>query len=557
MAGPTLDLYLWEGSPLEVVAGLARLTGRPPMPPLWALGYHQCRYSYADETAVREVVAQFATHNLPLESVWLDIHYMEGYKVFTTSSHRFPQLRALSDELQTQGIRLVPIIDPGVKVEDGYRIFEEGRRRRVFIQDDRDELMVGGVWPRRAVWPDFSREEARAFWAEEVQNFVQTYGFAGIWNDMNEPAVLELEGAAPTDKALPFTAQQGAKSHLEARNLYGLGMAEATYQGLKVLGRRPFILTRSGFPGIQRYAFVWTGDNESRYEDMALSVPLLLSLGLSGIPFCGSDVGGYGSDAAPELLLRWTWLGALYPFFRNHSALGTRRQEPYTYAEPWMSWMREALSFRYQLLPYLYSLARTAHEEGLPLWRPLFLYWPTDEAARCDDEFLLGEALLAAPVLRLGEGARRVYLPEGGWQNFWSGERLEGPAHIRTEAPLNCLPLYQPAGTAIPFTEARYPTQTARWPFLTFRVALAPEIRGRVFEDAGEGTDRGAWSELSGSYEGGRLELRFADYSGHPREGVMAEVRGVLPPVSGQGYVYQDGLLRLDLRQGVAWVAWD
>ncbi|GAO75756.1 glycoside hydrolase family 31 protein [Meiothermus ruber] len=557
VAGPTLDLYLLEGSLLEVVAGLTRLTGRPPMPPLWALGYHQCRYSYADEASVREVVEQFAAHELPLEAVWLDIHYMDGYKVFTASPQRFPRLPALAQELSDQGVRLVPIVDPGVKVEEGYAVFEEGRRRRAFIQDDRDELLVGGVWPRRAVWPDFSREEVRAFWAEEVQKFAGTYGFAGIWNDMNEPAVLELGGAEPPDKALPLTARQGALSHLEARNLYALGMAEATYRGLEALGRRPFILTRSGFPGIQRYAFVWTGDNESRYEDLALSVPMLLSLGLSGIPLAGSDVGGFGLDAEPELLLRWMWLGALYPFFRNHSALGTRRQEPYAFGEPWTSQMREALRFRYRLLPYLYSLARTAHEEGLPLLRPLGLHWPGEAAAWRDDQFLLGEALLAAPVLRRGERAREVYLPPGGWQDFWSAERLEGACLHRVAAPLEHLPLFQRAGTAIPLTEARYPTRTARWPFLCFRVALGSEVRGWVFEDAGEDEDVGAWSELEGGFDGRRLELHFTDRSGHARQGVVAEVWGVAPPTRGQGYAYHNGLLRLDVQGGGAWVAWD
>ncbi|RDI95027.1 alpha-glucosidase [Meiothermus sp. QL-1] len=551
--GPTLDLYLLEGPPLGVVQGITRLTGRPPMPPLWALGYHQCRYSYADEAAVREVVEAFAQHDLPLEAIWLDIHYMEGYKVFTASPARFPALRALSEELAGRGLRLVPIVDPGVKVEEGYRVFEEGRRRGVFILDDRDELLVGGVWPRRAVWPDFSREETRRFWAEEVRAFTETHGFSGIWNDMNEPAVLELGGKEPPDKALPLTARQGEKHHLEARNLYALGMAEATYQGLAAPGRRPFILTRSGFPGIQRYAFVWTGDNESRFEDLALSVSMLLSLGLCGIAFAGSDVGGFGLDAEPELLLRWTWLGTLYPFFRNHSALGTRRQEPYAFGEPWTSRLREALRFRYRLLPYLYSLARIAHEEGLPLWRPLFLYWPE---ARHEDQFLLGEALLAAPVLRQGERRREVYLPEGGWQDFWSGRFLGGGLH-RVEAPPTHLPLFQQAGTAIPLTEPRCPTRTARWPVLCFRVVPGPEIRGRVYEDEGEGQDEGAWSELTGRFDGKRLELSFSDRSGHPREGVWAEVLGVGQPSEGENFTYQEGLLRLDLRTGSAWAVWD
>ncbi|GIW25601.1 glycoside hydrolase family 31 protein [Meiothermus sp.] len=557
VAGPHLDLYLWEGSPLEVVRGLTLLTGRPAMPPLWALGYHQCRYSYADSQAVREVVAQFKAHDLPLEAVWLDIHYMEGYKVFTLSPHRFPHFRALSDELAQEGVRLVPIVDPGVKVEEGYRVFEEGKRRRVFILDDRDELLVGGVWPRRAVWPDFSREEARAFWAEEVRHFAEENGFAGIWNDMNEPAVLELGGSEPPDKALPLTARQGDKSHLEARNLYALGMAEATHRGLAALGRRPFILTRSGFPGIQRYAFVWTGDNESRFEDMALSVSMLLSLGLSGVPFAGTDVGGFGLDAEPELLLRWTWLGALYPFFRNHSALGTRRQEPYAFGEPWTSWMREALRFRYRLLPYLYSLAREAHEEGLALWRPLFLHWPEEAGARRDDEFLLGEALLAAPVLWQGARAREVYLPPGSWQDFWGDALWEGPRRLGVEAPLERLPLFQRAGTALPLTEPHAPTRSARWAHLEFRVALGREIRGRVFEDEGEGGGPGAWSELLGSFDGRRLELRFLDRSSHPREAVFAEVRGVAPPARGVGLAYRDGVLRLDLRSGEAWAEWD
>jgi alpha-glucosidase len=549
---PRLDLYLLEGEVLEVVRGLTLLTGRPFMPPLWALGYHQSRYSYMDEEALKEVFRRFQEEDLPLESLWLDIHYMEGYKVFTVSPHRFPHLRAVAEAMGAKGVRLVPIVDPGVKAEPGYPVYEEAKARGLLVQNERDEVLLGGVWPRPAAWPDFTREEARAFWAEKVRAFVEGFGFAGVWNDMNEPAVLELEGKEPPLKALPPGARHGGWLHLEVRNLYALGMAEATFRVLSALGRRPFILTRSGFPGIQRYAFAWTGDNASRFEDLALSIPMVLSLGLSGLPFAGADVGGFNEDATPELLTRWMWLGALYPFFRNHTALGTRRQEPYAFGEPWTGWMREALRFRYRLLPYLYALARQAHEDGLPLWRPLFAYFPQELEAYREDQFLLGEALMAAPVVRQGEAVREVWIPPGTWQDFFTGEVFAGPGLVQVSAPFSRLPLFQKAGTALPLAEPRYPTATARFPHLTFRLALGPEIRGRVYEDQGDGQEEGVWREVRGAFDGKRLHLFLEE----PREGVMAEVLGMPRPLRVRGGVWREGRLLLDLGKGEAWARW-
>jgi len=273
-------------------------------------------------------------------------------------------------------------------------------------------------------------------------------------------------------KALPPGARHGGRLHLEVRNLYALGMAEATFRRLSAPGRRPFILTRSGFPGIQRHAFAWTGDNASRFEDLALSIPMVLSLGLSGLPFAGADVGGFNEDAIPELLTRWMWLGALYPFFPNHTALGTRRQEPYAFGEPWTGWMREALRFRYRLLPYLYALARQAHEDGLPLWRPLFAYFPQELEAYREDQFLPEEALMAAPVVRQGEAVREVWIPPGTWQDLFTGEVFGAPVWSRFPPPFPAFPSSRRRARPCPWPSPAtpppppaFPTSPSAWPW--------------------------------------------------------------------------------------------
>ncbi len=492
-AGPTFDLYLLPGPrPRDVTLALAELTGRPPMPPLWALGYHQCRYSYPEEASVRAVVEAFKQHGIPLSAIWLDIDYMDGYRVFTFHPERFPDPGRLAEDLAREGIRLVAIVDPAVKKEAGYRVYEEGRALDAFIKTPRGDEVVGEVWPKPAVWPDFTQERVRRWWGK-LHRFYTERGVAGIWNDMNDPSVFAVEGVdgelPGIGKTLPPGALHGKKTHLEVHNVYGQEMSRATFEGLLALApeRRPFVLTRSGFLGIQRYAWVWTGDNKSYWAHLEMSIPMLLNLGLSGVVFAGADIGGFSEDADPELLLRWTWLGAFYPFMRNHSAKTSRRQEPYAFGEPWTGKIAEAIRFRYRLLPYVYTLAEEASRTGAPLVRPLFWAFPEEEPAyQVYDQFLFGDALLVAPVTRPGQTHRSLYLPRGRWQHWWRGTIHEGPGWITVEAPLEEIPLFLRAGHAVPLTEPRA-AKTAFFKPLYFRAFPEGQSHGAVYLDAGDG----------------------------------------------------------------------
>jgi len=498
--GPTLDLYLLPGpTPAEVVARLTALFGRPPLPPRWALGYHQSRYGYQSQAEVWAVAEAFAARGIPLSALWLDIDYMDGYRVFTIDRHRFPDPRGLAERLAARGVRLVAIVDPGVKREAGYPVYEEGHAKGYFVQTARGDELVGEVWPDPAVWPDFTRPEVRAWWGGLHRTLIEA-GIQGIWNDMNEPSAFALKNARADPawgKTLPPSARHGAKTHFEVHNLYGQCMSRATFEGLSRLapGRRPFVLSRAGFLGIQRYAWVWTGDNKSRWEHLGMSVPMLLNLGLSGVAFAGADIGGFAEDATPELLWRWTWLGAFYPFMRNHSAKTSRRQEPYAFFEPWTGRIAEAIRFRYRLLPYLYTLAAEASATGAPLMRPMFWHFPGEaEAYRVNAQFLLGPALLVAPILRPGEEARAVWLPPGRWQDWWSGEVLEGGRyHVAKDH--GRIHLFLREGFAVPLWEEG----------LAFRV-FGARAEGRVYRDEGDGYAPGTWSALRVEGERARFE---------------------------------------------------
>lgn len=504
-AGPTLDLYLIPGpSPADVLKRYLWLVGKAPMPPLWALGAHQCRWSYPEQEVALEVAQQYRAHQLPLDAIWLDIDYMDSFKVFSFSSQRFPEPQAMVGQLAEMHLRTVVIVDPGVKREEGYNIYEQGKAMQAFIRDRRDQELVGEVWPSPVVWPDFVQPQVRSWWGQ-LHSYYLDLGVAGIWNDMNEPAAFKWPG-----KTLPLDARQGRFSHAEVHNLYGLQMAQATYEGLTQLqpDKRPFILTRSGSPGIQQYAWVWTGDNASYWEHLEGSIPMILNLGLSGVPFTGADIGGFSADCDGELLACWTWLGVAYPFMRIHAGKRSRRQEPWQFGEPWLSSCRAALEFRYQLLPYLYTLTHQATLDGLPLMRPLLLDYPDDpETWQLSEQFLLGPDLLVAPVLRPAQRRRLVYFPAGEWFDFWTGQAYAGQQWQMIEVSFERLPLFQRGGSAIPLQAVRQYTTDAYWQELRWQMAPADQIRGQVYRDSGEGAVDGELETLTGAVVDGKCQL--------------------------------------------------
>ncbi|MFC1744629.1 glycoside hydrolase family 31 protein [Candidatus Riflebacteria bacterium] len=552
--GPTFDLYLIPGPhPGEVVENFASLFEQHQMPPLWAFGQHQCRWSYPDQDCVQAVVKEYRQKAIPLEAIWLDLDYMEGYKVFTSSKTRFPDFSKMIKQFKQKGVKTVVIVDPCVKKEDGYHIYESGKKEDVFVKNLQDQEYVGKVWPQPAVWPDFSLKKTRDWWAKN-HSFYFENGVSGIWNDMNEPAAFE-----EVERTLPTHARQGLSTHLQWHNLYGYQMCAATFAGCKMQkpGKRPFILTRSGFSGIHQYAWVWTGDNSSNWGQLEMSIPMMLNLSLSLVAFCGADIGGFSGTCNGELLSRWTWLGVFHPFMRNHSGKTSRRQEPWAFGREYEVAIKKAIEFRYTLLPYLYTLAYQCHTTGHPIIRPMFFHYPEDDNCySLHDQFLVGSDLLVAPATRPGQKQRLVYLPEGGWEDFFSGQHYYGPCYLPVATPLDSIPLFQRSGSAIPFTTPALYTSDAYWKELCWKVAPAEKISGIVYADSGDGPVDGKILSLEGGYSGSYLELKTKVPWGYSPGRV--EIQGMVKPKSANiPFKFDKNKIYCSLKKGKAGFNWD
>ncbi len=467
--GDSLIAYFFTGpSPADVLRQYTELTGHMPMPPRWAIGYHQSRWSYSSAEQVLQVATHLRERNHPCDAIWLDIDYMNGYLSFTWNTSQFPDPAHMINELHKQGLRLVTIIDPGTKIDEDYFFYQQGVEHDYFCRLQNGELFKGNVWPGECAFPDFSRTDVRSWLGNNYQGLLEQ-GVDGIWNDMNEPSltnimagpnVPSLHGNTMSNNVLhraggnDLTGPDGPSMlHAFFHNAYGMEMARATYEGLRLLRpeSRPFVLTRSGTAGMQRYAALWTGDNGSQWEYISLAISMCLNIGMSGIPFVGADIGGFWGACNGELLVRFTQLGALMPFCRNHNSLGQPGQEPWAFGEPYESACRIAIELRYRLLPYLYTLFREAANSGAPIMRPLYYHNPQDEQA-CDIEyeFLLGDAMLSAPIYEQGATSRNVYLPAGTWFDYWNGNIYPGAGWSEISAPLDRWPLFVRGNSIIP-----------------------------------------------------------------------------------------------------------
>ena len=510
--GGELTYYVFAGpTPAAVLARYADLTGHMPLPPKWALGYGQSRWSYFTDEQLRAVAESFRAHRIPCDHLWLDIDYMDGYRVFSWNSRRFPDPADLTRFLAERGFKVVTIIDPGVKADPTDDTFTSGVAGDHFVRRPDGSLFTGVVWPGESAFPDFSRAEVRAWWGERHRAMLDA-GIAGIWDDMNEPALTDRlvpDAGTPHGSTMPLDAlhRPGGPEgpilpHAAFHNAYGMQMARATRDGQLALrpDRRPFVLTRSGYAGIQRYAAVWTGDNASKWAHLRLASRMCLALGLSGIPFTGFDTGGFWENATGELLVRFTQLGAVFPFFRNHSAMGTAAQEPWAFGQPFTTFCRDAIELRYRLLPYLYTAFAQAARTGAPIARPLaFAYPDVDSLIAVDDEHLLGEHLLCAPVLSEGEPRRVVEFPRGVWVDWNTGQRFTGPLRCRVDSPLDTLPLFVREGAILPLAPVM--AYVGERPEAPLTIACYPgpadgaQATGSLYEDDGEtpAYERGEW----------------------------------------------------------------
>lgn len=487
-------------SPQDVVKELAVLTGYMPMPPKWALGYQQCRWSYEPESRVREIAAEFRARKIPCDVIWLDIDYMDGFRCFTFDREKFPDPARLFADLHAQGFRVVCMIDPGIKVDPAYSVYAAGRRGGHFVSTRDGAEYHGKVWPGDCAFPDFTNARAREWWAGLFKDFMAN-GIDGVWNDMNEPAVFDGPG-----KTMPETNRHDADAelggaggdrsradHARHHNLYGMQMVRATREGIERArpGTRPFVLTRSSFLGGQRYAATWTGDNTSDRNHLRWSIPMVLNLGLSGQPFCGPDIGGFIGNATPELFARWMGIGALLPFARGHSTKDSKDHEPWSFGEECERAGRAALERRYRLMPYLYTVFHEAHATGLPVARPAFFADPRDPYLRAvEDAFLLGESVLAVADT-IGRGAPQRIL--SGVFERW--REFEPAAEKIDELPR----LFIRPGAIVPLGPVMQ--RVDEKPLDTLTLIVNPHERGNaagmMYEDTGDGEVDGAGSSMT------------------------------------------------------------
>ena len=512
-------------SPKKVLQRYTELVGRMPLPPRWALGYQQCRWSYYPESRVRKLASDFRTKKIPCDVIYLDIDYMEGYRIFTWSKQNFPNPQKMIADLSRQGFKIATIIDPGIKVDSAYVTYRTGMSGNYFLKYPDGHVYTGKVWPGVCAFPDFSNPKARAWWGMNLSALTDV-GVRGFWNDMNEPSVFDVP-TKTVDLDVIHDDNGLHTSHAKNHNLYGLQMTQATYEGARLQrpGQRPFVLTRASYAGGQRYSAAWTGDNVATWEHLQMAVPMMLGLSISGQPFVGTDIGGFIDSPDGELYARWLELGVFSPLMRTHTAWDTKDQEPWSYGADFEGINKQTIELRYKLLPYLYNAMRVASATGIPPLRPLIFDYPDDRTYTSDGtEFMFGDGLLVAPVLSPGVRTRSVTLPRGEWYDYWTGKRYQGGAHVEVEAPIQRIPMFAKAGAVIPTQQiVQYSDQAPINP-LTITLFMADSASYEYYEDDG----------LSFEYQKGVVAKRPVTLS--RREG---KVQVVLGDVEGS-YRYPD-----------------
>jgi alpha-glucosidase len=501
--GGEMNYYFIYGPDMaDVVANYTDLTGKPhEMPPLWALGYHQCKWSYYPESNVKEIAKKFRDLKIPCDAIYLDIDYMEGFRCFTWSNDYFPDPKRMVKELADDGFKTIVIIDPGIKIDSNYSVFKDALDKDYFCKRADGPYMKGKVWPGECYFPDFTNPEVREWWSSLFKELIEDIGVAGVWNDMNEPAVMDVPGKTfPDDVRHDYDGNPC--SHRKAHNVYGMQMARATYQGIKKFAypKRPFAITRAAYSGTQRYTSSWTGDNVATWEHLTIANTQAQRMCISGFSFIGSDIGGFAEQPNGELYARWIQLGIFHPFCRTHSSGDHGDQEPWTFDESITNVVRKFIEIRYELLPYLYTTFWSYAEEGVPILKSLVLFDQEDTQTHYrNDEFIFGESILACPITEPNAKGRRMYIPRGNWYNFWNKELVEGGHETWVEADIDFMPIFVKEGAIIP----KYPIQQYVGEKVVEELKLDiyyknGKEKSEVYEDTGDGYD----------YKKGRYSLR-------------------------------------------------
>ncbi|XP_052536273.1 lysosomal alpha-glucosidase-like [Tympanuchus pallidicinctus] len=526
--GGVLDFYIFLGpDPNMVIQQYQEVIGFPAMPPLWALGFHLCRWGYGSSNETWQTARAMRNYQIPQDAQWNDIDYMDGYRDFTFDPQKFASLPSLVEDLHKHGQHYVMILDPGISSTSprgSYWPFDEGLRRGLFLNTTQGQPLIGQVWPGYTAFPDFSNTDTHQWWLENLQRFHTHVPFDGLWIDMNEPSNFmdgSEEGCPPGEldsppytpavlgnslsaKTVCASAKQNASVHYNLHNLYGLKEAEATASALiQIRGKRPLVISRSTFPSQGRYSGHWLGDNRSQWKDMYYSIPGMLSFSLFGIPLVGADICGFSGSTSEELCTRWMQLGAFYPFSRNHNTQNEKAQDPTAFSPSARTAMKDVLLTRYSLLPFLYTLFHRAHLQGETVARPLFFEFPWDVATYgLDRQFLWGQSLLVTPVLEPGADSVLGYFPQGVWYDFYTGSSVNSSGEmLKLSAPLDHLNLHLREGSILPTQKPGTTSKATRGNPLLLIVALSPRATawGDLFWDDGESLDtfeRGNYSYL-------------------------------------------------------------
>lgn len=467
-----LNYYFFGGpTPSKVIEQFTELVGRMPLPPLWSLGYQQCRWSYSPESRVREIAAGFRSRNIPADVIYLDIDYMEGYRIFTWNPDRFPDPRKLIRDLREDGFRVAVIVDPGIKADSSYHAYRTGLDGDHFLKYPDGTTFIGKVWPGECAFPDFSNAATRTWWGENFAGLVQD-GVRGWWNDMNEPSVFDIP-TKTVDLTVLHSDEGRIATHAKHHNLYGLQMTKATYEGVRKLlpTERLFVLTRASYAGGHRYSAAWTGDNVASWEHLAMSVAMCLNLSVSGQPFVGPDIGGFIGYPSGELFARWLQAAVFMPLMRAHSVINEKNKEPWEYGDEYTTINRKTIELRYRLLPLIYNEMFKASVTGIPPMRPMLFQYPNNHHFHWEEtQFMFGDDLLIAPVLWEGARSRELRLPEGKWYDFYTGEEHEGDRRITVEAQIDRIPVFARAAAIIPSRQVVQHTDEAPIDPLTLTV---------------------------------------------------------------------------------------
>jgi alpha-glucosidase len=488
--GGELNYYFIAGpEPKKIVQQFTALVGRTPLPPLWSLGYQQSRYSYYPEARAREVVQTLREKKIPADVIYFDIDYQQGNAPFTINREYFPNFAKMIGDFRAEGVRTVLITDLHIKKDPGhgYAPYDSGIKQDAFVKNADGSVFVGKVWPGDSVFPDFTLTRAREWWGGLYREFVNI-GVAGFWNDMNEPSVFET----PT-KTMPLNVVHRLDDgttldHRAIHNVYGMENARATYEGLLKLrpDERPFVLTRAAYAGAERYAATWTGDNSATWNHIGMSVPQIMSLGLSGYSLVGADVGGFAGSPPVDLLTRWYELGVFYPIYRDHAAKGTADHEPWASGPEQEAIRKRYIELRYRLLPFIYTAMEETSRTGVPLMEPLFLEYPNEQGLYGEDhEFLFGRDFLVAPVITERIDAEDIHLPPGDWYDFWTAEKHSSKDQISLHPALEEMPLYVRGGAILPMQPVVQSTNEKPVGPLELRIYPGSDCRGTLYQDDG------------------------------------------------------------------------